>query len=248
MSPAKARINNHVYDTLGEGWYDAEKDPVALLRAESRLRNPWLKEILLQHFGLPPDEVRVLDVGCGGGFLANYLAESGFSVCAVDRSGPSLKVASRHDRSGKVRYQEADAFCLPYADGAFDAVCAMDFLEHVEDPRAVIAEANRVLRANGLFFFFTHNRNWLSAFFVIKGVSWFVRDTPENLHLYRLFIKPGELRQWCAERDLELSALRGLLCTRSVPQSFEFRFTRSTAISYVGYAVKKGSCGKRSTF
>lgn len=250
MPPAGSKIDNRLYDDLGEGWYNATADPVALLRAESRLRNPWVKETLCRHFERSPEALRVLDVGCGGGFLANYLAEAGFSVDAVDRSGKSLRVASRHDDSGKVRYQEADALELPYRDAAFDAVCAMDFLEHVDDPKAVISEASRVLRPKGLFFFYTHNRNWLSGLLVIKGVSWFVRETPRNLHVYRLFIKPGELRRWCAERGLELRQLRGvrpcilsgafvgLLLTRTVPESFAFRFARSTAISYVGYAAK----------
>lgn len=244
------QIDNQLYDRLGERWYDANADPVALLRAESHLRNPWVKDAILWHFGPATRAVRVLDVGCGGGFLANYLAESGFSVYGIDRSGPSLRVASRHDRSGDVRYQEADALRLPYRDGAFDVVCAMDFLEHVNDPRTVIREASRVLRPGGLFFFYTHNRNWLSAVLVIHGVRWFVRETPRNLHLYRLFIKPRELQRWCSEQNLELVEVRGvrpgifttafatLLLTRKVPENFRFAFTRSLAISYLGYAVK----------
>lgn len=251
MRPVRSEINSQVYDTLGERWYSANSDPIALLRAESRLRNPWVEKTLLEHFdGLSPHRVRVLDVGCGGGFLANYLAERGFSVNAIDRSGSSLRVASRHDCGGKVCYQQADAFELPYRDATFDAVCAMDFLEHVEEPWAAIGEASRVLRPKGLLFFYTHNRNWLSAFLVIKGVSWFVRDTPENLHLYRLFIKPEELGQWCSEQSLRVKELRGvrpcifssafmgLLVTRTVPEHFEFKFTRSLNISYTGYAVK----------
>lgn len=255
MRTARSEINNHVYDTLGEGWYDANANPIALLRAESRLRNPWIETRLRSHFSSASGPLRVLDVGCGGGFLANYLATGAFSVHAIDRSGPSLRVASRHDLSGRVRYQEADAFELPYRGATFDAVCAMDFLEHVENPRAFIGEASRVLRPNGMFFFYTHNRNWLSACLVIKGVRWFVRNTPENLHLYRMFIKPGELRRWCSEQSLTVkelhgvrpciasSAFAGLLLTRRVPNHFRFAFTRSLRISYVGYAVKSDLSG-----
>lgn len=250
MPRTRVEIDNRLYDALGEGWYEATADPVALLRAESRLRNPWVADTMLEHFGPSAGAVRVLDVGCGGGFLANYLAGRGFSVDAVDRSVPSLRVACRHDPSGAVRYRAADALQLPYRDAVFDAVCAMDFLEHVEDPGTVIAEASRVLRPGGLFFFYTHNRNWLSDLLIIKGLRWFVRDTPRNLHLYRLFIKPGELRRWCASKGLNVRELRGvrpcvfslafagLLLKRTVPESFEFNFTRSLAISYLGYAVK----------
>jgi 2-polyprenyl-6-hydroxyphenyl methylase / 3-demethylubiquinone-9 3-methyltransferase len=240
-------INNEFYETLGERWYTANDDPVALLRAESRLRNPWVAKRLREHFGT---DVRVLDIGCGAGFLSNYLAEQEFRVAGLDVSTGSLAVAARFDVTGSVRYVAGDALALPFAAEAFDAVCAMDFLEHVEDPSAVIREVSRVLRPKGLFFFHTFNRNFLAWLVVIKGVEWFVKNTPANMHVLRLFLTPDEVSQMCAKNRLSVIELHGsqpvftsrafwqMLWSRVVPPEFEFRFTKSTRLSYTGVALK----------
>src|SRR6201999_1216443 len=113
-----------------------------------------------------------------------------YRVTGLDASPESLVVAARHDETGSVRYERGDALALPYADASFDAVCAMDFLEHVEEPARVVAECSRVLRPGGLFFFHTFNRSFLAWLVVIKGVEWFVRNTPRDMHVLRLFIPP----------------------------------------------------------
>ena len=240
-------VNNDIYDQLGERWYGANDDPVALLRAESRLRNPWLTERLRSH---TRGQARVLDIGCGGGFLSNHLAREGFDVTGLDASQASLDVAIRHDTSGKVSYLLGDALALPFPDASFDAVCAMDFLEHVEDPARVVAEAARVLKPGGLFFFHTFNRNPLAWLVVIKGVEWFVKNTPRHMHVLRLFIKPRELERMCLTHQLRFTELRGsapvvfswafwrMLLSRTVPVDFRFQFTPSTALAYTGYAQR----------
>ena len=126
----------------------------------------------------------------------------------------------------------------------------MDFLEHVERPAQVVAEAARVLKPGGLFFFHTFNRNWRAWLFGIKGVEWFVKNTPRDLHLYRLFIKPAELRQSCEEAGLRVTSLQGLapviasrafwkmVATGTVDDDFQFQFTPATWLGYVGFATK----------
>jgi 2-polyprenyl-6-hydroxyphenyl methylase/3-demethylubiquinone-9 3-methyltransferase len=240
-------VNNAVYDQLGERWYAADDDPIALLRAESRARNPWIAATLLAQRGRG---AKVLDVGCGGGFVANDLAAGGFDVTGLDASTESLRIAAGHDRTGRVRYQVGDALALPYPDGSFDAVCAMDFLEHVGEPARVIAEAGRVLRRGGLFFFHTFNRNLLAWLVAVKGVAWFVKNTPRDLHALSGFIKPAELRAMCESAGLATREVRGLapaflssafwrmLATGIVPRDFTFKFTGGTAIGYTGYAER----------
>ena len=241
-------INNTLYDELGERWYTATDDPVALLRAESRLRTSWVLSELRAHFG--ERSLTILDVACGGGFLANPLAEAGHEVTGIDLSRDSLEVAQRHDPTRSVTYLSMDARILSFPDGYFDVVCMMDFLEHIEERDAVIREASRVLRPGGWFFFHTFNRTPISGLIAIKGVEWFVKNTPKNMHVYDLFLKPSELKELCARHDLAIEVVRGvrprvftvaflkLLFTGRVSDQFEFEFTRSQRIGYCGRARK----------
>ena len=241
-------INNRFYDFLGERWYSAMDDPVALLRAEAEVRDSWVIQGLGREFGSRP--LKILDIGCGAGFLANALAVAGHQVNAMDSSRESLDVARRHDRTGSVVYEHGDARQLTYPSGFFNAVCAMDFLEHVEDPSRIIAEASRVLAPGGLFFFHTLNRNPVAWLIVIKGIEWFVNNAPKNMHLYRLFIRPGEMVCMCEMAGLEVvklagvgpklfsSALLTLIRTGVPPADFKFSIRRSRLIGYIGYARK----------
>jgi len=242
-------VNNSIYAEMGARWYDAKDDPVALLRAEARQRNPWVAQRIDQSFGGRP--CSVLDVGCGGGFLSNFLAERGHHVLGLDAEDDCLTEAARHDRTRGVDYLHGDALSLPFIDGSFDVVCAMDFLEHVEDPARAIAEAARVLAPGGLFFFHTFNRNWLAWLVVIKAVEWFVRNTPPDMHVLRLFLKPEEVAAMCRAHDLEIVELVGsrprlgvaawrLLATGVVGDDFGFAFTPSTRLAYTGYARREG--------
>lgn len=240
-------VDNDLYERLGDRWYDAHDDPVALLRAESRLRNPWIAADLRASFGARP--CRVLDVGCGGGFLANYLATQGHRVVGLDAASNCLAVAAAHDRTGTVVYARGDATCLPLSSRSFDVVCALDLLEHVEAPEQVVAEAARVLVPGGRFYFHTFNRTWLAWFIVIKGVEWFVRNTPPRMHVLRLFVTPKELTSMCRSAGLEVQEILGsrpqlrrgflrMLATGRVDDDLGFRFTRSQRLGYTGVAVK----------
>ncbi len=257
-----AAVNNAFYDSLGDRWYDAYDDPVALLRAEGALKNPWVADRIRTSLAGRPG--RILDIGCGAGFLANALAEEGHRVSGIDMSRGSLKVAraraaARPASSSTAEtsaasgtpaaYRVADAYRLPFRDQTFDAVIALDFLEHVTAPGRVIAEASRVLRPGGLFFFHTFNRNRLAWLVVIKGLEWFVRNTPDHMHVLPLFIKPKELETYCREvgmRQKEITGIRPalgpafwkMLATRRVPRDFKFVLTPSLNISYLGSAQK----------
>ncbi len=237
-------INNTFYDTLGEQWETASDHPIALLRSENALRNPWIASLIEK-------DDAVLDIGCGAGLLTNDLAIRGVhQVVGIDASGGALKTASLLDTTKSVLYKEAKAEDLPFENNTFDVVCAMDLLEHVEDPKLVIAEAARVLKPQGKFFFHTFNRNLLSYLLVIKGVERFVANTPKNIHVYPLFIKPRELdammqaqglfaKEWKGIRPvIRQTAWWQLIRKGSIRHDFRFRFVKSLATGYCGYAVK----------
>lgn len=240
-------INNAFYEELNEAWYTAYDHPIALLRAENRVRNPWIGEEIRKRLG---SEVTLLDVGCGGGLLTNKLAQEGHHVTGIDLSEKSLTVAKAHDSTKQVHYLKANAYNLPFADQSFDVVCAMDILEHVELPQLLIQEASRVLKPEGLFFFHTFNRNLFSYITIIKGVEWFVKNAPKNMHVYSLFIKPEELRVICSIASLQIKEFVGLrptlsssffrmLLQRRVPAELSFCFSKSLTTGYCGIAQKK---------
>jgi len=248
-SAPKSQVNNEIYAALGDLWYTAEDAPVALLRAESKLLNPWVAAEMTSKLG--DRRCQVLDVGCGAGFLSNHLGSLGHEVTGLDASDDALAVATRHDPGHTVRYQKGDALKLPFEDASFDVVCAMDFLEHVEDPEQAIAEAARVLRPSGLFFFHTFNRNVLAWLVIIKGVEWFVQNTPPRLHVLRLFLKPAEVGTMCLAHGLGALELQGMrprlgwpfwrmLLSRRVSATFAFKFTSSMRLGFSGCARKSG--------
>lgn len=243
---AKSEVDNSIYETYGERWYTAYDDPIALLRAENKVKLPWILERIKKEMS---GDCKVLDVGCGGGFLSNELAKAGHEVTGVDLSAESLKVAKAHDHTHSVCYEVADAYKLPYPDHSFDVITAMDFLEHVDDPALAVKEFSRVLKPQGLFFFHTFNRNWLAYIVIIKLVEWLVKNTPKHMHVLHLFIKPKELAKYCVESKmtvLEMTGIRpvlssiplGRIFSGVVPESLRFTLTKSLLLSYLGVARK----------
>jgi 2-polyprenyl-6-hydroxyphenyl methylase/3-demethylubiquinone-9 3-methyltransferase len=244
MAASPQSVNNDVFATLGDRWYEADDDPVALLRAQARLHAPYIEE------RLPQRPCRLLDLGCGGGLIANELVKNGHSVVGVDISDACLEVAARHDSTQRAVWVRGDARALPFADASFDAVCAMDVLEHIEPVEVVVAEVARVLRPGGRFFFHTFDRTWLSWLIVIKGVEWFVSNVPADLHLYRQFVKPSELRAHCEAGGLAVQEVVGcgpipsgpfwrMVATGKVSPELAFGFSRWKVAGYTGFADKR---------
>jgi len=241
-------VNNDCYEEYGEKWYEADDDPVAILRSESKLKNEWVRKTLEEKFG--DKKLKILDIGCGGGFLSNYLSELGHQVIGLDLSPSSLETARAYDSTKNVNYMLGNATNLPFNDEEFDVAFAMDVLEHVENPSVVIKEATRVIGKNGAFFFHTFNRNPLSYIVAIKLLEWFCPNTPKNMHIYRLFIRPDELADTCKSvglKNVEMTGIRPRLFTmaclisivkRKLHEKFSFSLTPSLLVGYLGHASK----------
>lgn len=242
-------INNGFYDELGLRWYNDVEHPVALLRIESTWKFQYVFDALkAANIGT---DVKILDVGCGAGFIANPMAKAGYRVKGIDLSPTSLSTARRFAPSpSNPTYCVGDAYNLEEADASYDIVMMLDFLEHVDDPARAIREGARVLKPGGTLFFHTFNRTMIANLLVIKAIEILAKDCPEHMHVWHLFIKPTELTKMCEDAGMNVKDIRGLrpkigclgfwksVLQRRVCDSFQFTRTRSLSVGYLGHAIK----------
>lgn len=241
-------VNNEFYKELGDKWFTSEGDVVALLRQENKTKLPWVREKIREAY--TGQVAKILDVGCGGGFLALALAADGHNVTGLDIASSVLAAGISRDVSSQVNWVEGAAEKLPFAGQSFDVVCIMDVLEHVTDFRQVVREGMRVLKPGGILLMHTFNRTWLSWLVAERGVAWLIKGAPTHLHDWKLFVKPDELRlvlfenafvvrEICGIRPVLWStAFLRLLFTRRVPASFEFALCQGLQVGYLMYAAR----------
>ena len=240
-------VNNEFYHDLGDRWFEGDDHAIALLRAEGHLKRAYLAEALARHRIRPG--ARILDVACGAGLIAIPLAEEGYRVDGVDLSEPSLD-AARQRAPDSAAFHVGDATALEAADASYDAVLLFDMLEHVEDPAAVIAEAGRVVRPGGVVLFNTFNQTPLSWLVAVHGFKFVVRDAPDHIHVWRLFLPPSAVTAHAQAAGLAVEEIVGVrprldrsfwrsLARRRVDPGFRFTTTASQAVGYMGVAVRR---------
>ncbi|MCB1737713.1 MAG: bifunctional 2-polyprenyl-6-hydroxyphenol methylase/3-demethylubiquinol 3-O-methyltransferase UbiG [Gammaproteobacteria bacterium] len=156
---------------------------------------------------------RVIDVGCGGGILAESMAAKGATVTGIDMGGAPLQVARLHllESGLEVDYQQATAedFATDHA-GEYDVVTCMEMLEHVPDPGSVIAACRRLVKPDGHVFFSTINRNPKAYLFAIVGAEYLLKLLPKGTHDFRKFIRPSELADWARAAGLSFQDMVGM--------------------------------------
>jgi len=194
------------FGRLAHRWWDPEGE-FRPLHEINPLRLGWI-EAIASLAGRT-----VLDVGCGGGILAEAMAAKGAQVTGIDLSEKPLGVARLHlAESGlPVRYESASA--EDYAErhpGAFDVVTCMELLEHVPEPASTVAACARLLRPGGTAFFSTLNRNAKAYLFAVIGAEYLLKLLPRGTHDYARFIRPSELLGWCRAAGLGAPQMEGL--------------------------------------
>ncbi len=195
------------FEDLAERWWDKESEFKPLHDI-----NPLRVDFIEQHSeGLKGK--KILDVGCGGGILADALSALGAEVTAIDMGEAPLAVARLHQlESGQnVHYQKitAEELALQKA-GEFDVVTCLEMLEHVPQPGSVIKACQTLVKPGGDVFFSTINRNPKSFLFAIVGAEYVLQMLPKGTHEYAKFIRPSELDRWARQANLELNVMTGM--------------------------------------
>ncbi len=155
----------------------------------------------------------VLDVGCGGGILAESMAARGAQVTGIDLSAAALEIAQLHllESGQRVAYRNVSAEDLAMEmAGGFDVVTCLELLEHVPDPASMVRACAALAKPGGHVFFSTINRNLKAYALAVIGAEYVLRLLPRGTHRYEKFIKPSELAAWCRAASLEVGDITGM--------------------------------------
>jgi 2-polyprenyl-6-hydroxyphenyl methylase/3-demethylubiquinone-9 3-methyltransferase len=214
------------FNKLAARWWDETSEFKPLHRINPH-RLDWIDGLI----GI--EGKSVVDVGCGGGILAEAMARRGGRVTGIDLADKPLQIARHHARGQDLDLHYASSNAEDWSVGhaaQYDAVTCMEMLEHVPHPAAVVAACGAMVKPGGWVFFSTINRNPLSYLTAIVGVEHVLRILPRGTHQYDRFIKPGELLAMARAAGLELKEQRGLGYN---PLTQRFRLHGFTGIGYL---------------
>lgn len=208
-------INNEVYDKMANSWWNNDDcGTLSTLRYFSNeARFQYFNTILSKHSLLNTPDIKILDIGCGGGFLSEEFAYKGFQVTGIDPSKESIICAQKHARDNNLNidYLHGYGENLPFESDSFSIIVCCDVLEHVSDLKKVIEEISRVLAPEGLFLFDTINRNFAGKLLIKATQEWKSTAFMEpDVHVWDMFIKPKELIKLFNENNLITKEIKGM--------------------------------------
>jgi 2-polyprenyl-6-hydroxyphenyl methylase/3-demethylubiquinone-9 3-methyltransferase len=215
------------FSELAHRWWDTESE-FRPLHQINPLRLAWIDDIV------PLAGKRVLDIGCGGGILADAMARKGAEVLGIDLAGKALKVAQLHALEAQtqgVSYREVSAEALAAEQPErFDVVTCMEMLEHVPDPSSVVRACATLVKPGGHVFFSTINRNAKAFVFAIVGAEYILNLLPRGTHEFAKFIKPSELAAYARAAGLDLAHTRGMEYN---PLTRHYWLSANTSVNYM---------------
>jgi 2-polyprenyl-6-hydroxyphenyl methylase/3-demethylubiquinone-9 3-methyltransferase len=194
------------FSELAHRWWDPTSE-FRPLHEINPLRLAWINA------RAPLAGKNVLDIGCGGGILAESMAQRGAIVSGIDLSEKALRVADLHslESGAPVRYRLiADEALAEQEAGQYDIVTCMEMLEHVPDPAAIVRACATLVKPGGQVFFSTLNRHPKAYLFAVLGAEYLLRMLPRGTHDYDKFITPAELSQYARSAQLDVERLKGL--------------------------------------
>lgn len=220
------------FSNLAHRWWDKDGE-FRPLHQINPLRLGWINDLC------PVTGLNVVDVGCGGGILADAMARSGAKVTGIDLSTKALKVAQLHAleaQTPNVDYLEVSVEALAkQRPGSYDMVTCMEMLEHVPDPSSVVSACAELVKPGGWVFFSTLNRSPKSFLFAIVGAEYVLNLLPRGTHEYAKMIRPSELAGYCRAASLDLQHTRGMAYN---PLTRRYWMNDDTSVNYL-FATQK---------
>ena len=220
------------FDELAAKWWDMEGE-FKPLHQINPLRVGFIKDRSIL------EGKKILDVGCGGGILAEALSELGANVTGIDASENTIGVAKSHSKSinSNVRFIQntIEEFIASNPDEKFDVITCLEMLEHVPSPGEIIKNCSDILNKDGDIFFSTINRNPRSYLFAVIGAEYILNLLPKGTHDYEKFIKPSELAKWIREAGLNSEETIGLSYN---PITDNYWLGKDIQVNYMVHAKK----------
>ena len=220
------------FSDLAHHWWDPESE-FKPLHQINPLRLDWI------HALADLNRKRVLDVGCGGGILADSMARKGANVTGIDLASKSLRVAQLHaleTGTPNIQYREVSVEALAQEQPAsFDVVTCMEMLEHVPDPGSVVRACAELVKPDGWVFFSTLHRSAKAFMLAIVGAEYVLNMLPRGTHEYAKMIRPSELAASCREAGLDLIGTKGMEYN---PITQRYALTTDTSVNYMLAARK----------
>lgn len=210
------------FSAMADEWWDP-RGKFAPLHRINPLRLGWIQEYV-------QNESRILDIGCGGGLIAEPMAKWGAHVTGIDASEKNIRIAQLHaEQHGvKVDYRCTTAEAM---DGQYDAVTALEIIEHVADIPAFVEASCRLVKPGGLIFYSTMNRTAKAYALAIIGAEYVLRWLPRGTHDWQKFVKPHELVRELEKHDIEIIDMRGMVMN---PLTFQWRWDKNDlSVNYV---------------
>ena len=225
------------FNAMAEAWWDKEGS-FAPLHALNPVRIAYIRDCLERHFKAPPEKLRLLDIGCGGGLLCEPMAELGLKVSGIDAGEKNIKIAQAHaEKSGlDITYRQAAAEDLAGKEAPFDVVLAMEIVEHVADLPLFMKSCCALVKPGGLLFLATLNRTLKAYGLAIIGAEYVLGWLPKGTHQWEKFVKPSELDSLLREGGTTIRDLKGVSYN---PLSREWKTSEDVAVNYMLCATRE---------
>lgn len=226
-------------------WWD-ESGPFAPLHKMNPTRLQFIRDEIISHYEKPTDtlkaaqNLKILDVGCGGGILCEPLARMGAHVTGIDADSQAIKVARNHatEYGLDITYLNEPVESLDPKTHHYDVITALEIIEHVDSPDIFVKNCLNLLKPNGLFFLSTLNRTPQSFLIGKVAAEYIVRAVPMGTHTWAKFLKPHEITHFLDENSASLKSITGIKYNL-LEESFKLN-SKDLNINYILSAIKKG--------